>query len=247
PVMVHLHGGGWHSGSGSLPMFDGSLLSRFGDVVVVTLNHRLGAFGYLDLGAFGDDRYADAGTAGMMDVVAALEWVRENIAVFGGDPSRVLVWGQSGGGIKTSTLLAMPSAQGLLHRAGIMSGPSTRLIEPEESARYAESFLRQLGVRPDRLDALAGFSMEEMLLAQAAVECASRPRGQGGRVFVPVGPEQGAIPRHPFDPDAPPTARGVPLIVGRAVDDRGDRVNSLRLDWQGLEYEAAGLVGDRAG
>src|SRR5690606_26825266 len=149
--------------------------------------------------------------------------------------------------IKTSTLLAMPSAQGLLHRAGIMSGPSTRLIEPEESARYAESFLRQLGVRPDRLDALAGFPLEGMLLAQAAVARAFRPPGQGPRVFLPVILKKGAIPRHPFDPDAPPTARDVPLIVGTTLDERSYRLNTLRLDWQGLEYEAAGLVGDRAG
>ena len=247
PVMVHLHGGGWYSGSGSLPMFDGSMLSRFGDAVVVTLNHRLGAFGYLDLGAFGDERYADSGTVGMMDIVAALEWVRDNIAAFGGDPSRVLVFGQSGGGIKTSTLLAMPSAQGLVHRAGIMSGPSTRLIEPEESARYAEAFLRHLQVGPDRLDALAGFSMEDLLLAQAAVERDFRTPGQGPRVFLPVILKKGAIPRHPFDPDAPPTAHEVPLIVGSTLDERSYRLNNLRLDWEGLAYEIAGHVGERAG
>src|SRR5690606_10227788 len=180
-----------------------------------------------------DERYADSGTAGMLDIVAALEWVRENIAAFGGDPSRVLVFGQSGGGIKTSTLLAMPSAQGLVHRAGIMSGPSTRLIEPEESARYAEAFLRQLRLGPDRLDALAGFSMEDLLLAQAAVERDFRTPGQGPRVFLPVILKKGAIPRHPFDPDAPPTARDVPLIVGSTLDERSYRLNNLRLDWPG--------------
>ncbi|MCO5121815.1 MAG: carboxylesterase family protein [Burkholderiaceae bacterium] len=247
PVMVHLHGGGWYSGSGSLPMFDGAMLSRFGDAVVVTLNHRLGAFGFLDLGAFGDERYADSGTAGMMDIVAALEWIRENIAAFGGDPSRVLVFGQSGGGVKTSALLAMPSAQGLFHRAGIMSAPSMRLMEPQESAGFAEAFLRQLQVGPDRLDALAGFSMEDLLLAQAAVERDFRTPGQGPRVFRPVILKKGAIPRHPFDPDAPPTAREVPVILGSTLDERTFRLNNLRLDWGGLEYEIAARVGDQAG
>lgn len=247
PVMVHLHGGGWHTGSGSLPMFDGSLLSRFGDTVVVTLNHRLGVFGYLDLGAFGDERYADAGTAGLMDIVEALRWVRENIANFGGDPSRVLVYGQSGGGAKTAALLAMPSAEGLFHRAGMMSSPSMRLLEPAQSGEHAESFLRHLGVGPNQLDALAGFSLEEILQAVTGVERDFRVPGQSAPIFRPVILKQGVVSRHPFEPDAAPTSRDVPLILGSTLDEATYRLTNLRLDWGGFEQEAGRHVGERAG
>lgn len=247
PVMVHLHGGGWHSGSGSLPMFDGSLLSRLGDTVVVTLNHRLGVMGYLDLGAFDAGRYAESCTAGLMDITAALRWVQENIAAFGGDPSRVLVYGQSGGGAKTAALLAMPSAQGLFQRAGMMSSPSMRLFEPRESGEYAEAFLRQLGVGPNQLERLADFSLEELLLAEAATERSFRRAGQTPHLFRPVILKEGVVNRHPFEPDAAPALRDVPLILGSTLDECTYRLTNLMLDWDGLEYEVSAHVGDRAG
>src|ERR1700761_9196704 len=121
PVLLHIHGGGFYGGSGNSPGYDGEEMARFGDCVVVTLNHRLGAFGYLNLASSGEG-FARSGAVGMLDIVAALAWIRENIAGFGGDPSRVLAFGQSGGGAKTSVLMCMPSARGLFHRAGVMSG-----------------------------------------------------------------------------------------------------------------------------
>ena len=123
PVMVWLHGGGFEAGSGhDLPAFDGENLARRGDVVVVTLNHRLNLLGYMDLSAYGE-KYAQSGNVGMLDIVLALQWVRDNIAEFGGDPQRVLIFGQSGGGAKVSTLMGMPAAKGLFHRAIVRAVP----------------------------------------------------------------------------------------------------------------------------
>jgi para-nitrobenzyl esterase len=134
PVMVWLHGGGYAAGSGQeLRSYDGENLARRGDVVVVTLNHRLNVLGYLDLSGYGD-KYAGSANAGMLDIVAALEWVRDNIAAFGGDPGRVTIFGQSGGGGKVSVLMGMPAAKGLFHRAIVESG-STLRVRTQESSR----------------------------------------------------------------------------------------------------------------
>ena len=128
PVLVSFHGGGWATGSGNGPMYDGAQMARLGDVVVVTVNHRLAAFGYLNLAGLGAPAsLANAGNCGVMDMVASLEWVRDNIERFGGDPGRGMIFGQSGGGSKTSTLLAVPSAKGLFHRASAQSG-AARLV-----------------------------------------------------------------------------------------------------------------------
>ena len=133
PVVVWLHGGGWSTGSASWPLYDFTNLARRRDLVVVSVNHRVGVLGFLDLSTF-DQAYADSGNAGMLDIVAALAWVRDNIDAFGGDPGNVTVFGESGGGAKTSTLLAMPAARGLLHHAFIMSGVLGRAQPPEHAA-----------------------------------------------------------------------------------------------------------------
>jgi para-nitrobenzyl esterase len=128
PVMVWLHGGALKVGSGhELKCYDGENLSRRGDVVAITLNHRLGLLAYLDLSGLGDERFADSGNVGMLDIVAALQWVRDNIASFGGDPGNVTVFGQSAGAVEVSTLMAMPRAHGLFHRAIVQSGPTLRV------------------------------------------------------------------------------------------------------------------------
>ena len=128
--MFWCHGGGFATGSGSSPVTEGANLARRGDVVVVTINHRLNVLGFASLEEAGGPEFASSGDAGMLDIVFALQWVRDNIAQFGGDPGNVMVFGQSGGGRKVATLLAMPSAKGLFHRATIESGATLKLVEP---------------------------------------------------------------------------------------------------------------------
>ena len=139
PVMVWIHGGAFLKGAGSQALYDGTTLARRGDVVFVSVNHRLGAFGFLDLSQFGDARYGLSGNAGQLDLVTALEWVRDNIAAFGGDPGRVTVFGQSGGGAKIATLMGMPAAQGLFHRAATMSGQQVTVSGPLHATERARA------------------------------------------------------------------------------------------------------------
>jgi para-nitrobenzyl esterase len=160
PVMVWLHGGGFSTLSGSSPMYDGANLALRGDVVVVTLNHRLNVFGYLHLSDLAGAEWAAASNAGMLDIIQALQWVRTNIARFGGDPGNVTIFGESGGGRKVSTLLAMPGAKGLFHRAIIQSGPGLHLQPRDRSHEIAIALFRQLGIAPGRVDQLQAVPME---------------------------------------------------------------------------------------
>ena len=147
--MFYSHGGGFataRGGSGKNPSHDGSALAKSYDVVVVTHNHRLGLMGYLYLGDILGEEYASSGINGMLDIAAALEWVRDNIAAFGGDPGNVMIWGESGGGAKVSTLLAMPAAHGLFHKASIESGPGIRMTPRRRSDSDSQSFARRLGL-----------------------------------------------------------------------------------------------------
>ena len=146
PILVYIHGGGFNNGSGSDPLYDGSRLCSVGDVVVVTVNHRLNAFGYLYLGEF-DQRYAESGNVGQLDLVAALQWVRDHAAEFGGDAGNVTVFGQSGGGAKIATLMAMPAARGLFHRAWTMSGQQVTAAGPRAAAQRATLYMEALGTR----------------------------------------------------------------------------------------------------
>ena len=143
PVMVWLHGGGFSCGSGSDAILDGTNLARTGDVVVVTINHRLNVFGYTYLGEAGGAEFALSGAAGMLDIVAALEWVRDNIDRFGGDPNLVTIFGQSGGGRKVATLMSMPGAKGLFHRAIIESGAVLRLVAKDDAVKNDRSAARR--------------------------------------------------------------------------------------------------------
>lgn len=234
PVMVHLHGGGYYAGSGNSPQFDGEMLARFGDAVVVTLNHRLGSFGFLDLSELGGARYAQSGAAGMLDIVAALGWIRQNIAAFGGDPSRVLVYGQSGGGLKTSVLMAMPSARGLFHRAGVMSGSALRVTPQAESRKAASEFAAALGAGgKDALGRLQAVPMQTLLAAQVTMENTDRAKGEAPRSFSPA-LDGTAIARHPFDPDAPAMSAEVPMMVSTVLDERAYRMVNFDLDEAGL-------------
>ncbi len=240
PVMVYIHGGAYASGSGSNPLYDGSKLVRRGDVVVVTLNHRLNLFGYLSLGRLVGGDYADSGNAGMLDLVLALQWVRDNIAAFGGDPGRVMLFGQSGGGAKIATLMAMPAARGLFHRAVTMSGQQLTASGPLNAARRAETYLAALGLTPDRAAEVARLPVEKLV---AALKTTDPVIGSGGIYFGPVLDER-SLTRHPFYPDAPALSADIPMMIGNTKDETrsligGGEPDSFTLTWEQLPARLA--------
>ncbi|HTW73705.1 MAG TPA: carboxylesterase/lipase family protein [Steroidobacteraceae bacterium] len=214
PVMFWCHGGGFAQESGSWPWVEGSALARRGDVVVVTINHRLNVFGYLWLGDLGGEKYASAANPGMLDLVAGLRWVRDNIAQFGGDPANVMIFGESGGGAKASTLLAMPEARGLYHRAAIQSGASLRALTREDGTRLARTLLDELDIPISRVDELQQVPVEK-LLAVRGNQGIALPPGRGGlRLgYAPVADGR-ILPANPFDPVATPISADVPLLIG---------------------------------
>ncbi len=240
PVMFYCHGGGFTSGSGGQNIQDGAHLAAAYDVVVVASNHRLGLFGYLYLDELAAQEYSTSGNQGILDVVAALSWVKENIAAFGGDPGNVMLFGESGGGFKTSTLMAMPSAHGLFHKAGIQSGPRLRGIPKEIATETARRLLAGLGIAPRDVHKLATVPAEKLLEMQLA-----GARGAGAlsvathdylasHVHAPTGiaalrarnpGDWGPVldgtylPRNPFDPDAPTISAEVPLLIGSMLDE----------------------------
>jgi para-nitrobenzyl esterase len=211
PVMVWLHGGGFANGSGGAAMYDGAALARRGDSVIVTVNHRLNVFGYLHLGELGG--HPSSGEAGMLDIVMVLEWIRDNIAAFGGDPGNVTIFGESGGGMKVSLLLAMPGAAGLFHRAIIQSGPWLKTIGREKATKQARAFLDELGVKPGELEKLQGFSAAQIQAAAAKTAPSDVIAGFGPCV------DGIALPREPFAPDAPAISAGVPVMIGTNKDE----------------------------
>jgi len=215
PVMVWIHGGGFAYGSGAQPIYQGDGLAKFGDVVVVSVNHRLNVFGYLNLAeAMGPD-YATSGTVGMQDLVLALQWVRDNAEAFGGDPGNVMIMGQSGGGAKVSVLCAMPSAKGLFHKAAIQSGPTLALPRPAPAAAAAKRFLDALGVKPGDRAALEAIPAASLIAAAAKMGGGAGGGGAGAGPIV----DGLAITRDPFTPDAPDVSADVPILVGWAKDE----------------------------
>ena len=234
PVLVYIHGGGYNNGSGSDPLYDGARLCRRGDVVVVTVNHRLNLFGYLYLGEL-DARYVASGNVGQIDLIAALEWVREHAAEFGGDPDNVTVFGQSGGGAKIATLMAMPKAAGLFHRAMTMSGQQVTAAGPRAAAQRAALFLEALGVASNQLDRLRTLPIEALLKA-ARIRDPSRIEDTS-LYFGPV-LDGHDLPRHPFHPDAPQQSARIPMIIGNTRDETraflGNDPAHHALDWERL-------------
>jgi len=215
PVLVWLHGGGWSIGSASAPLYDFSNLSRHGRVVTVGVNHRLGILGFMDLSASGE-RFAESGNVGMLDIVAALRWVKEHIAAFGGDPGNVTVFGESGGGSKTSTLLAMPEARGLFHKAAVMSGVMLRAQTSEGARRKTEAVLGYLGTGadPDKLQAIDVNRLIDAMIALPGGTRSALSRGEG---FSPVlGP---SLPDHPVDLVRAGNARDVTALIGCTTDE----------------------------
>jgi para-nitrobenzyl esterase len=250
PVMVWLHGGGFTAGSGSSLVYDGTHLCRNGDVVVVSINHRLNVFGANFLADLAGEAFADSGCAGMLDIVAALQWVKENIASFGGDPGKVTIFGESGGGRKVSLLLAMPDAKGLFHRAIIQSGAILRVVPRDEGTRAAELLLAELGLDAARARELETLPVERILAAYGAVSRRFRldERVVGLAPGTPV-LDGVRIPQHPFDPVAPALSASVPVIVGynRTEETVYYRTAPMTLDLDdaGLEQRVVERLGDR--
>lgn len=259
PVMFFCHGNGFTGGSGSSPVFDGVNLSNRGDVVVVTINHRLNVFGFLHLGDLAGHDYAVSGNAGMLDIVAALTWVRDNIARLGGDPNNVTIFGQSAGGRKVSTLMTMPGAKGLFHRAIIESGPGlqhSRHAPRDMATELALELLVKLELKPSQIGELHSVPAERLVAAFDAVDegldTSLRRRG----VFLQqgFGPtlDGTILPGYPFDPAAPAVSADIPLLIGSnrhetAANLRGDaKVTSRSLSEDELRARVEVLAGSAA-
>jgi len=257
PVMVWLHGGGFRAGSGQEQIgYDGTNLARDHGVVVVSLNHRLNVLGFLDLSAYGA-KYAHSGNLGMMDIVKALEWVRDNIAQFGGDPSNVTIFGQSGGGGKVSTLMAMPSAKGLFNKAIVQSGSITQLMEPKYSRRVGAKTVEALNLNPSRIGEIEKVPYDELLAAYNGAIAAVREEAQKDGVFpenilsailygqVPVVDGE-IIPAQPATLEALALSKDIPVIIGTTYHeftrDREDTIFKPLALQQAADRTAAGCA-----
>lgn len=228
PVMVYFHGGAYSNGSVGDPLNDGAKLAARGDVVVVTVNHRLNVFGYLYL----PDRFPSSGNNGQLDLICALQWVQRNIASFGGDPGNVTVFGQSGGGAKIATLMAMPEAKGLFHKAITMSGQQVTASGPLNARKRAQAFLDRLGGDP------ASASTGALVAALAATD----PILGGGLYMGPV-LDMKHLTRHPFWPDPAPQGNAIPMLLGNTVAETRaffapDHPKLRGLDWSNLAERA---------
>ena len=234
PVMVYVHGGAHANGSGSDPLYDGVNLARRGDVVVVTVNHRLNVFGYAYLATLGGPDLADSGNVGNLDLLLALQWVRDNIAAFGGDPAKVMAFGQSGGGAKLVTLMAMPAAKGLMHRVATMSGQHVTAMGPYHATLRAKAFMERLGLRPDQTDQLRTLPADTLVQALKMPDPLER---KGSIIFWSV-MDGGVLPRHPFYPDAPRESGHIPMIIGNTHDETraflGGDPRNFTLTWEDL-------------
>jgi len=257
PVMVWLHGGGFRAGSGQEQIgYDGTNLARDHGVVVVSLNHRLNALGFLDLSAYGA-KYAHSGNLGMMDLVKALQWVRDNIAQFGGDPANVTIFGQSGGGGKVSTLMAMPSAKGLFNKAIVQSGSITHLMEPKYSRRIGAKTVEALHLNPSRIAEIEKVPYEQLLEAYNGAIAAVREEAQQDGAFpenilnailfgqVPVVDGE-IIPAQPASAEALALSKDIPVIIGTTYHeftrDREDPIFQPLALQQAADRTAAGCA-----
>lgn len=226
PVLVYFHGGAYSSSSCTAGIYDGVRLCQRGDVVVVTVTHRLNVFGYLYLAELGGPEFAQSGNVGQLDLVLALQWVRDNIAEFGGDAGRVTIFGQSGGGAKCATLMAMPAARGLFHRVWTMSGQQITGRTRAHATATARAILRAVGLTPDRVAELKTVPMEQLIEAAR------------GQEWAPV-VDGDVLPRDPFAPDASPLSADIPMVMGNTHDETrlliGARDPSLfHLTWAAL-------------
>ena len=253
PVMFWCHGGAFIAGSGSSAWYDGSNLALKGDVVVVTINHRLGAFGYLHLEELGGAEFASSSNAGMLDIVAGLQWVRDNIAGFGGDAGNVTIFGESGGGAKVSVLMAMPAAHGLFHKAIIQSGPAVQMASRDDGTETATQVLAELGLSKEQTSKIRSIPAEQLTNAQAAVLKKVSMMSFANRRRVGFNPvvDGNHLPAGPFEPSAPAISAQVPLMIGTNKDEMtlffGLAPWLDGLDEASMRQRAEMLVGDRAG
>lgn len=240
-VLVSFHGGGFTSGSGNTLGFDGAMMALSQDVVVVTINHRLNVFGYLNLKDLdAPDELKYAGVAGIMDMTASLEWVRDNIESFGGDPDRVMIFGQSGGGAKTSTMLSNEKAKGLFHRAAIQSGSALRLGDSALAAKNAEILLDALGIKKNDIASIQKKSWQEILEASVSLQ---PPEGAMAVSFGPIIDGE-YLTRQPFDPDAPEVSADVPVIISSTLHDASFTLPNPEVDEKGLRQAIAARFGE---
>jgi para-nitrobenzyl esterase len=249
PVMFWCHGGGFVSGSGSSPDNDGTNLARRGDVVVVTINHRLNVLGFANLSEFSTD-FAASGDAGMLDIVQALKWVRTNISRFGGDPNTVMIFGQSGGGRKVETLLAMPSAKGLFHRATIESGAAIQVAGRDIAIRNGERLLAKLGVSKANVHEVQKLPVEKIMSAYFAVVRESPGVDQSISGFAPT-VDGKILPQHPFHPSASPVSADVPVMIGctrteMTLASLNDPA-AFSLNDDGMRTRVQQMLGDKSG
>jgi para-nitrobenzyl esterase len=248
PVMFWCHGGGFATGSGSSPDNDGTNLARRGDVVVVTINHRLNVLGFANLSEFSTD-FAASGDAGMVDIVQALKWVRANISQFGGDPNTVTIFGQSGGGRKVETLLAMPSAKGLFHRAIIESGAAIKVIDRDVAVRNSERLLAKLGIDRTNVRELQRLPVEKIMTAHFAVMKENPGVDQTTAGFSPT-VDGKILPQHPFHPSASPVSADVPVMIGCTRTEMTlfslNDAAAFSLDDRAMQGRVKDLLGDQS-
>jgi para-nitrobenzyl esterase len=253
PVMVWLHGRGHYAGAASETMYNGANLAKRGNIVVVSINHRLNVFGYLYLEEIAGQEFQGSGIAGELDIVLALKWIKDNINFFGGDPDNVTIFGQSGGGGKVCNLMGMPSAKGLFHRAIVQSGPAIRGVEAKDATSYSERLLAKLGIKANEIDKLRQIPAPQLLLAADSIS--EKPRvNLTGRVmndlmrFQPV-VDGNYLPAHPFDPVAAPTTANIPLMIGSVRDENATYVagdpRRRRLTEEELRKRLTPLLGDK--
>lgn len=234
PIMAYFHGGEYSSGSGSSPLYDGTRLCLRGDVVVVTLNHRLNIFGHLYLPRLAGAKYATSGNVGLLDLVQALTWVRDHAEAIGGDPQRVMVFGQSGGGAKIATLMSMPAAKGLFHRAATMSGQQITAAGPRAATQRARAAFKTLKIAPGDLAKLNDVPTADLVAATRAGD----PTMVGRNLYFGPVLDEVSLSRHPFYPDAPPQSANIPMIIGNTLDEtrafHGNDPGIHELTWEQL-------------
>ena len=250
PVMVWFHGGGYTNGNAiEQDGYKGENLSRKGDIVFVSVNHRLGPIGFSDLSGVGGPEYASSGNVGALDMVAALEWVHENIAAFGGDPDNVTIMGQSGGGAKVCVLLAMPAAEGFIHKAVPLSGSTIGAIDREYSRKVGEYILKEAGLTPAEIDKLQEMPWKEYIqLANLAARKYAQEKGESGRMRGSFGPVADGvhIPEGPFFSDPAGLSSGVPMLISSTFHEWSMARNNPELEEISAE-EAIKMLGEQGG
>jgi para-nitrobenzyl esterase len=258
PVLVWLHGGGYVSGSSQeLRPYDGERLAREHDVVLVSVNHRLNVLGFLDLSGIGGEKYKQSGNVSMLDLVQALEWVRDNIATFGGDPGSVTIFGQSGGGGKVTTLMTMPAAKGLFHRAAVMSGSFVAGSTPEQSKQLALGVMKELGLGPSQVATLhtisAGALVNAGLVAQRKIAPGGfAPPGRLAAMNLGWQPvvDGTVLPERPFEKSAPTLSADIPFLVGNLFHEFSagiDKPQAPEMTWDALTAQLTPQLTTRTG